>query len=132
MDPVSTIEAALVAGAALSAKDTASQAVKDGYALLKTQLNRLVAGKPKARVILEEHEEDPKTYTEPLKKILREVHAGQDEAVMEAAKQILAAAQQQQIGMGKFNIQNNGNVYGQNIGDHQTITQHFEESPNKA
>jgi len=48
MDPVSLIEAALVAGAAASTQDVASQAVKDAYAGLKTLLNRLFADKPKA------------------------------------------------------------------------------------
>ncbi len=132
MDPVTAIETALVAGAALSAKDTASQSVKDGYAFLKTRLDHLFSGKSKAQIILEEHEKDPKTYTEPLKKELREAHVEQDEALIEAARQILAVAQQQQIGMGQYNIQNNGNVYGQNISDQQNITQHFGVSPNKA
>ena len=59
MDPISLIEAALVAGAAASANDTANQAVKDAYAGLKTSLSRLFAGKLKAQLILDEHEHDP-------------------------------------------------------------------------
>ncbi|GAA1531055.1 hypothetical protein [Kribbella lupini] len=40
MDPVSLIVAAVVAGAASGAKDTASQVVKDGYIRLKGLLSR--------------------------------------------------------------------------------------------
>ena len=46
-----------------------------------------------------------------------------------AAKQVLMLVQPQQAGMGKFTIQNNGPVQGQNIGDHQHITQHFGDFP---
>ncbi len=52
MDPISLIETALVTGAATSAKDTASQAIKDAYSGLKMLLSRLFADKPKAQVIL--------------------------------------------------------------------------------
>jgi hypothetical protein len=75
MDPVSLIEGALVAGATASAKDVASQAVKDAYASLKSLLSRLFADKPNAQVILDEQEADPETYEKPLKKLLTEAHA---------------------------------------------------------
>jgi hypothetical protein len=78
MDPVSLIEAALVAGAAASAKDTSSQAVKDAYTGLKTLLIRLFAGQSHAQVILDEHEADPQTSEKPLKKLLIEAQADQD------------------------------------------------------
>jgi hypothetical protein len=77
MDPVSLIEAALVAGAAASTQDVASQAVKDAYAGLKTLLNRLFADKPKAQVILEEHEADHETYQKPLKKLVKSAKSEQ-------------------------------------------------------
>lgn len=125
MDPVSLIEAALVAGAAVSAKDTASQAVKDAYNGLKTLLSRLFAEKPKAQVILAEHEANPETYEKPLKKLLTEAHADQDTDVLAAAERAMTLVQPQQVGMGKFTIQNTGPVQGQNIGDVQQITQNF-------
>jgi hypothetical protein len=129
MDPISLIEAALVAGAAASAKDTAGQAVKDAYASLKTLLSRLFADKPKAQVILDEHETDPETYEKPLKKLLTEAHADQDADLLAAAERVMSLVQPQQIGMGKFTIQNTGTVQGQNIGDQNTITQTFGSPP---
>src|SRR5712692_2711178 len=110
MDPVSLIEGALVAGAAASAKDTASQAVKDAYSGLKTLLGRLFAERPKAQVILDEHEADPETYEKPLKKLLTAAHADQDTTLLAAAERVMTLVQPQQIGMGKFTIQNTGAV----------------------
>jgi hypothetical protein len=129
MDPVSLIEAALVAGAAASAKATADQAVKDAYTGLKTLLSRLFAQKPTAQVILEEHETDPATYEQPLKKLLTEAHADQDTELLAAAERVRTLVQPQQIGMGKYTIQNTGTVQGQNIGDTQQITQYFGNPP---
>lgn len=129
MDPVSLIEAALVAGAAASVKDTASQAVKDAYTGLKTLLSRLFASSSNAQVILAEHEADPEIYEKPLKKLLTEAHADQDGDLLAAAEQVMRLVQPQQIGMGKYTIQNTGMVQGQNIGDNQQITQHFGNSP---
>jgi hypothetical protein len=131
MDPVSLIVAALVAGATAGAKDTASQAVKDAYTALKTQLRRLFAGKPTAQVILHEHQSDPEAYEKPLKKVLTEAHADQDTDLLAAAERLMTLVQPQQIGMGKFTIQNNAPVQGQNIADSQQITQHFEHPPQK-
>jgi hypothetical protein len=129
MDPVSLIEGALVAGATASAKDVASQAVKDAYASLKSLLSRLFADKPNAQVILDEHEADPETYEKPLKKLLTEAHADQDSDLLAAAERVMTLVQPQQIGMGKFTIQNTGTVQGQNIGDNQQITQYFGDPP---
>jgi hypothetical protein len=41
----------------------------------------------------------------------------------------MTLVQPQQIGMGKFTIQNTGTVQGQNIGDNQQITQYFGDPP---
>lgn len=129
MDPISLIESALVAGAAASTKDTANQAIKDAYNSLKTLLSRFFTDKPKAQVILDEHESDPETYEKPLKKVLTEAHADQNTELLAAAKQVIALVQPQQMGMGKYTIQNNGPVQGQTIGEHNTITQHFGNPP---
>jgi len=130
MDPISLIVAALVAGAAASAKDTASQAVKDAYTGLKISLSRLFAGKPNAQIVLDEHEKDPETYEKPLTKLLTEAHADQDLELLAAAEQVRVLVQPQQIGTGQYTIQNTGPVQGQIIGgsDHQ-ITQNFGEPP---
>jgi hypothetical protein len=97
MDPISLIEAALVAGAAASTKDTASQAVKDAYSGLKMGLSRLLASKPQAQVILNKHATDPKTYEEPLKTVLAEAHVDQDNKLLAVAQQIMVLVQHQQM-----------------------------------
>lgn len=129
MDPIYLIESALVAGAAASTQDTANQVVKDAYNSLKTLLSRFFADKPKAQVILDEHESDPETYEKPLKKVLTEAYADQNTELLTAAKQVIALVQPQQMGVGKYTIQNNGPVQGQTIGEHNTITQHFGNPP---
>ncbi len=116
MDSVSLIEAALVAGAAASSKETTSQAVKDAYTGLKALLSRLFTDKPKAQIILDEHENDPKTYEKPLKKLLADVHIDQNPELVDAAKRITRLIQPQQIGTGQYTIQNTGPVQGQIIG----------------
>ena len=46
-----------------------------------------------------------------------------------AFERVLTLVQPQQIGMGKFTIQNTGPVQGQTIGDQNTITQTFGNPP---
>lgn len=89
MDPVSLILAALTAGAAAAAKDTAAAAIKDAYQALKGLVQRKVAGQPAATVVLEEHVKDPDTYAAPLKKKLLEAAADQDGAILKAARALL-------------------------------------------
>ena len=129
MDPITLIESALVAGAAAATKDTASEAIKDAYHSLKNLLLRKFAGKPKAQETLVDHEEDPENYEKPLKKFLTQEHIDQDQDILEAARQLMTLVQPQQIGMGKYNIQNTGTVQGQVIGEHNQVTQHFGELP---
>jgi hypothetical protein len=123
------IEAALVAGAAASSQEAASQAVKDAYSGLKHLVSCLFAAKPRAQQALEDHEQDPEIYEKPLKKWLGEAGAEQNADLLAAAKHLLTLVQPQQAGMGKFTIQNNAPVQGQILGDHTTNTQHFGEMP---
>jgi hypothetical protein len=129
MDPVTLIETALVAGAAASAKDTASTAVKDAYSGLKALIVSKFSGKPKAQETLNDHEEDPTTYEKPLKKVLIEAHVEQEQEILEAANKLMTLVQPQQAGMGKYNVQNTGPVQGQVIGEHSQVTQYFGEMP---
>ena len=92
MDPLSLIVAALTAGAAAAAKDTAGAAIKDGYQGLKGLIQRKVAETPAATVVLDEHEKDPDTYDAPLKKKLAEAAADQDAAILQAARALLEQA----------------------------------------
>lgn len=129
MDPISMIVTALAAGAAASSKDTASVAVKDAYAGLKSLVSHLFAAKPRAQQVLEDHEQEPEIYEKPLKKWLGETGAEQDADLLTAAKHLLVLVQPQQAGMGKFTIQNTGSVQGLNVGDQNTITQTFGDMP---
>ncbi len=129
MDSVTLIESALVAGAAASAKDTASTAVKDAYNGLKALIVRKFSGKSKAQEMLADHEEDPETYEKPLKKVLIEAHVEQEQEILEAARKLMTLVQPQQMGMGKYNVQNTGPVQGQVIGEQHQVTQYFGEMP---
>lgn len=88
-DPLSLIIAALDAGAAAAAKDTASAAIQDAYQGLKVLIQQKVAGDAAATVVLEEHEKDPYTFDAPLKKKLVEAAADQDGAILQAARALL-------------------------------------------
>lgn len=131
MDPISIIEGALVAGATMSAQPFVDQMVKDTYDGLKALIIHRSPDKPKAEATLKEHGEDSDTYAKPLQKLLRTAQVEQDEEVLEAAQKLLKLAPQSQIGLGKQTIFNNSDVYGQNNGDFQQITQHFGGEPPK-
>ena len=92
MDPLSLIVAALTAGAAAAAKDTAGAAIKDGYQELKTLLQRKLAGNQAATVVLEEHAKDPDTFDAPLRKKLAEAAIDQDPEIRQAAQMLLEQA----------------------------------------
>lgn len=89
MDPLSLIVAALTAGAAAAAKDTAGAAIKDGYQALKALLQKKLAGNQAATVVLEEHAKDPDTFDAPLKKKLAEAAVDQDVEILRTAATLL-------------------------------------------
>ena len=89
MDPLSLIVAALAAGAAAAAKDTAGAAIRDGYQGLKELIQRKLAGNQAAVVVLEEHAKDPPTSEALLKKKLAEAAVDQDPEIQRAAETLL-------------------------------------------
>ena len=90
MEPITTtILAALAAGAAAAAKDTAGSAIKDAYQGLKSLIQRRFAGKPSADVALVEHEKKPETWKEPLKEALTESGADKDQEIVQQAQMLL-------------------------------------------
>jgi hypothetical protein len=93
VDPVTLILAALAAGAAAGLGDTATQAVKDGYAALKGLIKKRFAGSPKAEETLAEHEADPDTWEKPLAKQLEATGADQDPEIRRVAEQVVEAAE---------------------------------------
>ncbi|MCX4098228.1 hypothetical protein [Nocardia sp. alder85J] len=116
MDPVTIIVAALAAGAAKGVGDTASKAVADAYQSLKSLVAGKFSGKPKAGLILAEHEAAPADWEKPLATALREAGATDDEIVA-AAEHLLNVADASPAGASRFHIDARGAAIGA-IGDH--------------
>jgi hypothetical protein len=132
MDPITTaIITALSAGAVSAITDTTKTAITDGYNKLKGLLTKKHGADSEVVQTIDKLEAKPDSQgrKEMLAEEIATVKAEQDDEILAAAKQILTLVQPQQAGMGKFTIQNNGPIQGQNIGDHQHITQHFGKIP---
>jgi hypothetical protein len=91
MDPITIIVTALVAGAAAAAKDAASQAVKDGYAGLKTLVVRKFGAESEVAGALEGVEKNPdsKGRQETLKEELAAAGADHDSELVGQAQALL-------------------------------------------
>jgi hypothetical protein len=126
MDPVTLILTALTAGAAASAKDTASIAVNDAYSGLKGLIQRKFASKPTAEIALMEHEKKPDIWRAPLEEGIKETRIDQDQEIIAAAQRLMTMVQPQQAAMGKYNVQITGSVQGFAQGDYQQVTMNFE------
>ena len=100
MDPITLILTALIAGTAKAAVD----AVPDTYKGLKALIQKKIAGKPAAEMVLAEHEKDPETYAAPLKKNLVEAGVDQDEEIIKAAKELLEQLKAPESALGSVNI----------------------------
>lgn len=123
MDPVTLILTALTTGAIASIQATASEAVKDAYAGLKTLLQRKFAGKPSAEVALAEYEKNPDIWKAPLTQGLKETEADQERDIVTAAWQLIQLAQP---GDKDTAITFQAPVQGATIGDHNTVTETFD------
>jgi hypothetical protein len=113
MDPITIILAALVAGTAKAAGD----AVPDAYKGLKALIQKKLAGKPVAEVMLEEHEKDPETYAAPLKKNLVEAGVAEDEEILKAAQELLKQAESEAPTTTKYQTEFQAEVKAAQIGD---------------
>ena len=91
MDPVTLIVGALAAGAATGLTDTATQAIKDGYAALKAWVGSRYPGVSTAGVE-KKPEEDVRRAS--LESELRDEDAGSDEELVKLAKALLAAVEE--------------------------------------
>src|SRR5262245_56290672 len=89
MDSVTLILTALVAGAALGVKDTASAAVTDAYQGLKALVRRKLAGRKDGERVLARHEQDPQIWDKPLAGELTAAGAGEDANLVAAAQQLM-------------------------------------------
>ena len=91
MEPVSMIVAAVVAGAVDATKDVAAQAVKDGYAGLKTLIVRKLGEDSDVAEAVNgvEKKPDSKGRQETLKEELEAAQAGQDVELVQQAQTFL-------------------------------------------
>lgn len=126
MEPISLIIGALAAGAVAGAQATASEAVKDSYQGLRTLIQRKLADKPSAEIVLTKHEEKPEVWQEPLKAELIEAAADQDQAIINAAQKLMALVNPnpQQTAMGKY-INQAEKIQGVVQGEQENVTMHF-------
>jgi hypothetical protein len=88
-----TIEQALAAGAAVAAKDTGAQAIKDCYRGLRALVERAFAGKPAAETALAQHEQAPETWQKPLQKELQQAGVDQEPDVVASVQRLYDALQ---------------------------------------
>src|SRR5689334_16376389 len=122
MDPVTLILGGLVAGASASSQAVGSEAVKDSYSALKALIQRKLAGKRDAELVLHKYEEKPEVWKEPFKETLRQTHIDEDKEIIQEAQRLLTLVHPQQAAMGKFNVQIAGNVQGFLQGDNAHVT----------
>jgi hypothetical protein len=129
MDPITVIVTALATGAAAAAKETASEVIKDAYHGLKALIQRKFADKPEAELVLAKHAEKPAVWEAPLKEALTEVAADRDEAVLDAAQQLMTLIDPQQAATGKYAVHIAGDAQGVVQGDHAQVTMTFGDTP---
>lgn len=85
MDPIATILGALSAAGAL----IGDQAIKDGYAGLKTLIvERFGSDNPRLAERIDDYVQDPETFVKPAEKALRDANVGQDTEVVSRAEEL--------------------------------------------
>ncbi len=125
MDFISTILAALTAGAAASGQTAASEAVENAYHTLKMLLLKKIASKQNeqnAQLILSKYEEKPEIWKEPLKDELIQIRADQDKEIVRMAQILLELLDQHQVTKDTFAIHHTGTMQGVVQGDYNTNT----------
>ena len=128
MDPVTLIVTALAAGAASALQDGVSAAVKDAYARLKALVTKQFADRPKAELVLAEHEAAPQTWEAPLAAELSAVGAEGDADLVAAAQVLMNLVDEAGSRSGKYLITVHGSQ-GVQVGDHNTQTNTFGPPP---
>lgn len=125
MDPITLIVAALVAGASSGLQGAAGDAVKDAYAALKGLIGRRFGAKPEVTVAMEQAEQSPKVWTEPLKEVLAKAGADQVPEIVQAAQEVMKLVEPEAARAGKYNVTVAGDVHGMATGDHQHVEMRF-------
>lgn len=128
MDPITLIVTALAAGAAKGLKDSASSAVRDAYAGLKSLVKSRLAGRPDAALVLARHEEAPETWQAPLMAELSEAGADHDADLVKAAQALMSLVDEAGARAGKYTVDASG-AQGVQIGDHTRQDNVFRAPP---
>ncbi|HEX8221476.1 MAG TPA: hypothetical protein VF914_19975 [Chloroflexia bacterium] len=102
IDPVSLIVGALATGAAAGATEAAGMAIKDAYEALRGLIQRKFAGNSDAERALENYEQKPQVWVEPLKEALKETNAAEDDQIMVAAQNLVKLAEQAGLRTGVY------------------------------
>ena len=116
MDPVALVLNALTSGATQGVAGSVSDAVKSAYAKLKQLVSARLSGNKPAEVALAEHATDPETWQAPLTKALTASGAGADQAVIDAARQLMALLDPAGSEQGKYQVDLPG-AQGVQVGD---------------
>jgi RIP homotypic interaction motif len=128
VDPVTLIVTALAAGAASALQDGAAAAVKDAYARLKALVTKRFADRPKAELVLAEHESAPQTWEKPLAAELSAAGAEDDADLAAAAQALMGLLDEAGSRSGKYLVTVHGSQ-GVQVGDHNTQTNTFGPRP---
>ncbi len=132
MDPITAaVVTALSVGAISGLTETSKTAIIDAYNALTSLLHKKFGDKSDVVQAVAQLEAKPESASRQgmLQEELLTVNADHDQELLAAAQRVLTLVQPQQAGLGKFTVQNNAPVQGQNVGDHNTNTQHFGELP---
>jgi hypothetical protein len=121
MDPISLILAALVAGASAAVKETAGDAIKNGYNVLKALIVRRFKDEPDAQGEVDAVERAPDADHTRLRQRLQATGASADEDLVRAARELLERIDPEGARAGKYNVTVTGGKVGA-IGDHANVT----------
>ena len=124
MEPISLILAALLAGVAKGAGQSAANAVQDAYKGLRDALKRRLVGEPAAEAAVEQYTDDPEAWKGNLEVHLKQAGADQDQAVLDAASSVMRLADPAGANAGKYNV-NLAGAQGVQVGDANTQTNYF-------
>jgi hypothetical protein len=128
MEPISLVLAALVAGVAKGAGQTAAGAVQDAYRSLRDLLSRRLAGKPAAADAVEQYTQDPQAWKDNLVIHLKQAGAGEDRVLIDAAERVMQLADPAGASSGKYAV-NLAGAQGVQVGDGNEQTNYFGPPP---
>ncbi len=130
IDPITTaILAAISAGNRSGLSEMNTVALADAYQALKELLSKKLGAGSRVMLAMADLETKPESADRrvSLAEEMTAAQAAQDSEIMAAARYLLTLMQSQQAGSGKYTVQISGSVQGQVIGDHNVVTQHFDD-----